>query len=46
MEVEEDGEICRDDGGAGVNVLEGYQGGETQWWTNIFRDYSWDGQPE
>ncbi|KAI0338627.1 vacuolar protein sorting-associated protein 36 [Trametopsis cervina] len=46
LEVEETGDVCRDDGGAGVNMLDDRQGGETQWWTNIFRDYTWDGQPD
>lgn len=46
VEVEEAGDICRDDGGTGINVLENNQGGETRWWTNIFRDYAWDGQPD
>jgi ESCRT-II complex subunit VPS36 len=46
LEVEEAGDVCRDDGGAGVNVLDARQGGETQWWPNIFRDYTWDGQAD
>lgn len=44
LEVEETGDICRDDGGAGVNMLDARQGGETQWWPNIFTGYVWDGQ--
>ena len=51
-EVEEDGEICRDEGGAGVNVSAGLAGsgwastggGEVRLWVNIFRGYVWDGQ--
>lgn len=51
-EVEEDGEICRDEGGAGVNVAAGLAGGgwassgggEVQLWVNVFRGYVWDGQ--
>jgi len=34
--VEGDGEVCRDEGGAG--------GGEIRWWVNVFRGYVWDGQ--
>lgn len=44
LEVEETGDICRDEGGAGVNMLDTRQGGETQWWPNIFTGYVWDGQ--
>ncbi|KAI0684553.1 EAP30/Vps36 family-domain-containing protein [Cytidiella melzeri] len=43
-EVEEAGDVCRDDGGGGVNMLDEMQGGETQWWPNIFKEYVWDGQ--
>ncbi|KAI0776691.1 EAP30/Vps36 family-domain-containing protein [Trametes elegans] len=52
-EVERDGEICRDEGGAGIAALTGRSssagwaaggGGEVRWWTNIFRGYVWDGQ--
>ena len=50
-EVETDGEICRDDGGAGVDMFseslggsEGGAGGEVRYWVNIFRGYVWDGQ--
>ena len=46
LEVEQAGDICRDDGGAGVNVLSTRQGGETQWWPNVFRGYTWDGQAD
>ncbi|KAI0724788.1 EAP30/Vps36 family-domain-containing protein [Fomitopsis betulina] len=50
-EVEEDGEICRDDGGAGVDVAAGLAGGgwassgggEVKLWVNVFRGYVWDG---
>ena len=49
-EVETDGEICRDDGGAGVDMFSqslstaGGAGGEVRYWVNIFRGYVWDGQ--
>ncbi|PIL26133.1 hypothetical protein GSI_11888 [Ganoderma sinense ZZ0214-1] len=50
-EVETDGEICRDDGGSGVDMFseslggtEGGAGGEVRYWVNIFRGYVWDGQ--
>nr|VWO96274.1 Mst12 [Ganoderma boninense] len=49
-EVETDGEICRDDGGSGVDMFseslgtEGGTGGEVRYWINIFRGYVWDGQ--
>lgn len=52
-EVEDDGEICRDEGGSGVDLLGQGQhdeaspsraGGEVRWWVNVFRDYVWDGQ--
>ena len=48
-EVEMDGEICRDDGGAGVDMFSSESlgtagGGEVHYWVNIFRGYVWDGQ--
>ncbi|KZT68632.1 hypothetical protein DAEQUDRAFT_324930 [Daedalea quercina L-15889] len=51
-EVEEDGEICRDEGGSGLDVAAGLAGsgwassggGEVRLWVNIFRGYVWDGQ--
>ena len=49
-EVEMDGEICRDDGGAGVDMFSeslgaaSGAGGEVRYWVNIFRGYVWDGQ--
>ena len=33
--VKADGEVCRDEGGAGG-------GGEVRWWVNVFRGYVWD----
>ncbi|EPS99274.1 hypothetical protein FOMPIDRAFT_1050784 [Fomitopsis schrenkii] len=50
-EVEEDGEICRDEGGAGVDVAASLAGGgwaspggaEVRLWVNVFRGYVWDG---
>jgi len=41
--VEADGEVCRDDGGAGGGSG-GVGGGEVRWWVNVFRGYVWDGQ--
>lgn len=51
-EVEDDSEICRDEGGGGVDTLSQSQrteglsrgGGEVRWWVNSFRNYVWDGQ--
>lgn len=48
-EVEMDGEICRDDGGTGVDMFSSESlgtagGGEVHYWVNIFREYVWDGQ--
>ncbi|KAJ3759099.1 EAP30/Vps36 family-domain-containing protein [Lentinula raphanica] len=44
--VEEDGDICRDDG---RSVIQENQGdvvvvGEVNWWANLFLGYTWDGQ--
>ncbi len=53
QEVEDAGEVCRDEGGGGINVLgtgnldQGMAsrgGNEVRWWANIFRGYVWDGQ--
>ncbi|GBE87072.1 EAP30/Vps36 family-domain-containing protein [Sparassis latifolia] len=46
-EVEHEGEICRDEGGAGISfsaVGDQGWGGEVTWWVNIFQGYEWDGQ--
>ncbi|KAH9837869.1 EAP30/Vps36 family-domain-containing protein [Rhodofomes roseus] len=51
-EVEDEGEICRDEGGSGLNVTAGLSGsgwassggGEVRLWVNIFQGYVWDGQ--
>ncbi|KAH9919620.1 EAP30/Vps36 family-domain-containing protein [Fomitopsis serialis] len=51
-EVEEEGEVCRDEGGAGLDVTSGLSGsgwassggGEVRLWVNVFRGYVWDGQ--
>ncbi|PCH42956.1 hypothetical protein WOLCODRAFT_138126 [Wolfiporia cocos MD-104 SS10] len=50
-EVEEEGDICRDEGGSGVDVTgarrDGWANegsGEVRWWVNVFRAYVWDGQ--
>ena len=40
--VEGDGDICRDEGGAGASATGA--GGEVRWWVNVFRGYVWDGQ--
>ncbi|CAL1697693.1 unnamed protein product [Somion occarium] len=45
IEVEDAGEICRDEGGSGVGIFAGRDGsGEVRWWVNIFKGYVWDGQ--
>ncbi|KAI0075151.1 hypothetical protein K474DRAFT_1646878 [Panus rudis PR-1116 ss-1] len=41
-EVEDTGEICRDEGGGGIGIFA--ERGEVKWWINVFRDYEWDGQ--
>lgn len=41
-EVEDAGEICRDDGGEGIGLFATRS--ETRWWVNIFNGYVWDGQ--
>ena len=41
-EVEDEGEICRDDGGEGIGLFN--TRAQTRWWANIFKDYVWDGQ--
>ncbi|CCM05946.1 uncharacterized protein FIBRA_08185 [Fibroporia radiculosa] len=56
IEVEDVGEICRDEGGPGVNATgssnrswhkDGWEvSGEVRWWVNIFRDYEWDGHED
>lgn len=52
-EVEDAGEICRDESGSGLNSAGLASGtwqrdgaGEVRWWVNIFRSYTWDGQQE
>jgi len=44
QEVEDVGEICRDECGSGVGVF-GNQG-EIRWWPNVFRGYVWDGHED
>ncbi|KAJ4478293.1 EAP30/Vps36 family-domain-containing protein [Lentinula aciculospora] len=44
--VEEDGDVCRDDG---QSVIQENKGdilvlGEVDWWANLFSGYTWDGQ--
>ncbi|KAF9072395.1 EAP30/Vps36 family-domain-containing protein [Rhodocollybia butyracea] len=44
--VEDDGDVCRDDG---RSVIQENQGdilvlGEVRWWANLFLGYNWDGQ--
>ncbi|KAJ3807367.1 EAP30/Vps36 family-domain-containing protein [Lentinula aff. lateritia] len=44
--VEEDGDVCRDDG---QSVIQENKGdilvlGEVNWWANLFIGYTWDGQ--
>lgn len=46
VEVEDEGEICRDEGGAGISAAGLSQNGEVRWWVNIFRGYVWDGQTD
>ncbi|KAI0789278.1 EAP30/Vps36 family-domain-containing protein [Abortiporus biennis] len=51
QEVEEAGEVCRDEGGSGINVFDtnGWDskgGNEVMWWVNIFKEYVWDGQAD
>ena len=43
-EVEDAGEICRDDNGDGIGPFNARS--ETRWWVNVFKDYAWDGQVE
>ena len=43
-EVEDAGEICRDEGGEGIGVFNARP--ESRWWVNIFKDYTWDGQAD
>ncbi|KAH9916404.1 EAP30/Vps36 family-domain-containing protein [Epithele typhae] len=44
-EAERAGDVCRDEGGAGVALFSGGAGGaEVRWWPNVFREYVWDGQ--
>ncbi|KAK7680805.1 hypothetical protein QCA50_016114 [Cerrena zonata] len=44
-EAERFGDICRDEGGSGINIFGGRtESGEVRWWNNIFMDYEWDGQ--
>ena len=43
-EVEDAGEICRDDNGDGIGPFNARS--ETRWWVNVFKDYIWDGQLE
>lgn len=45
LEVEEVGEICRDEGEGRVDVFGG-RGHEVHWWVNIFQSYVWDGQAD
>ncbi|KAH9943659.1 EAP30/Vps36 family-domain-containing protein [Amylocystis lapponica] len=52
-EVEDEGEICRDEGGSGIDVSAGGKrdgwaegSGEVRWWVNVFRSYVWDGQAD
>lgn len=42
-EVEEKGDICREDPMTGINVGGG-MGVEARWWANAFTGYVWDGQ--
>jgi ESCRT-II complex subunit VPS36 len=41
--VEEEGDVCRDDG---VNAIRQRGAGEESvtWWHNVFRGWQWDGQ--
>lgn len=43
--MEGSGEICRDEGGSGINIFGGRtESGEVRWWNNVFIGYVWDGQ--
>ena len=45
FEVEEAGDICRDEGEGKVSAFGG-RGQEVHWWVNIFQNYIWDGQAD
>lgn len=45
-EVEEVGEICRDEGGEKIDAFGAGHGQEVHWWPNVFRGYVWDGQDD
>ncbi|OCH87834.1 hypothetical protein OBBRIDRAFT_795815 [Obba rivulosa] len=46
-EVEDAGEICRDESESGVSIptvgAGRWASGEVRWWVNVFRGYVWDG---
>jgi ESCRT-II complex subunit VPS36 len=42
--VENDGDVCRDDGSAAIKGGGSGTGFELRWWMNVFKDYIWDGQ--
>jgi len=42
--VEDDGQICRDDGGASIVGGGSGTGSEIQWWANVFVECGWIGQ--
>lgn len=46
FEVEEAGDICRDEGEGKVGVSIGGRSQEVHWWGNIFQSYVWDGQAD
>ena len=45
-DVEASGEVCRDEGGSGIDIFGGgrTESGEVRWWNNVFMGYVWDGQ--
>lgn len=47
IEVEEAGDICRDEWEGKIDVFSSSSGGrgrEVHWWVNVFNGYVWDGQ--
>ena len=42
VEVEDAGEICRDESGDGVGLFSSKS--QLTWWVNVLKDYTWDGQ--
>jgi ESCRT-II complex subunit VPS36 len=49
LEVEEAGDICRDESEGKLDAFSTVtsgQGQEVHWWVNIFDGYIWDGQAD